>query len=57
MKIVVGLMLLAVLMVWGCETTNPGDGGGPGRHLRHVWRLGGWRLFSLQRRPGLSAHE
>ena len=22
MKIAVGLMLLAVLMVWGCETTN-----------------------------------
>jgi hypothetical protein len=25
MKIAVGLMLLAVLMVWGCETTNSRD--------------------------------
>ena len=25
MKIAVGLMLLAVLMIWGCETTNSGD--------------------------------
>jgi len=25
LKITFGLMLLAVLMVWGCETTNSGD--------------------------------
>ena len=48
MKKSVGLLLLAALLTWACAETSS-KRHGPGRHLRHVRRLSGGRLFCLFR--------